>query len=539
MPAEIRTDPEHGHGTAIHIPTVPTVKIQVKRELMTQYLKGQSPVFPVSIDDDANEVYTRVYLHNRWAHGWVNPNPHPAPTGPTQNDNDPLLEFYNVRAVRDDAWNAYQILGKTPHADLPDQIVPWTCIQKHLGWRELQGPEHALPENGCYLYDIDTGWFEAMDVYAFIYGSRYGSQKERLKHLSMDNSDFPLRYRKACLFTDMFKNWISTDARFNYSGDNPRSEDVPLLRVKARVGFYGSNAIIRDVVVSAFFDQHDIGFAIDMTTGEYTDLGDPATEEFYANVRLKGNWFMPSALDHNRKSNRMCQNLYPGMRFSDLFTDHAQRAVAEGVIASSTDWNETVSCDTDFPYGFIAGYTRIKRTPLEDWYKCSADYDPKESLHLEINQDTKSLIDALRTNFSVGSTIRQNGLALTSTSAAVKNEDHHLLECVSKGTTVHKSRWREPEHKRVYTVENAEAFKSYLVEGQESNAESDSVLQGINQWDLLMSLGKMVETFNDWIKTASKEDQKVIRQWEKKNPDKICKWKPFSQPFLKVKLEVS
>lgn len=538
---ELRTH-ENGSATLVHLDKTPTVTIKVPQSAVVRFLTDQMPYVeePVATEHDhqyaVERRFTRVHSNDRWlSHYKTKPQPPWYNDSGVADSNHPGYAFYNNKGIGTYAWDSYQILGKTPHLDTPDVIMQWDDLRPILGWHEMDSPLNKLPENGCYMYQIDTGWFEAVEAYGFLYGN------DDHPNLHMEHPDFPVRYRKDCLLTSLLREFITADSRFSYGSDR-RDSNIPLLRATFLVGFHGHSAIIGDVKVKAFFDRQDIGFAIDMTTGEFTDLGDPAEEEFQANVHVRGRWFLPSYIDHARKGPQY-NTLLPGMRFSDLFNDHGQRGVAEAIVAQSVEWNDSISCDTPgFPFGAIAGYRRIKRTTPENYGAWAEHYDSACGLIMGVSTTIKSVVDTLRTNFDVGTTLRYNGIALTSTADAVKNEDHHILECVSKGTVIPKKkrRWSSgpDEHKRVYTVENAETFKPYLVEGQDRNANAASNIPGMNRWTFLLSVGKIAEDFDAWIKKAAKGDNKLLNQWERKNPGNSIEWIPFSW-IINVKLEVT
>ena len=527
MPAELRT--VDGVETLFHVPKQPTITIKVPKDAVVRYLTGETPVLPpAAVFNDAEDVKS-ARLNQRWCTaGWC-------PTYPpkvVQNTEDPLHIYYTKRGIDEPSWINYNLIGKVPHVDTPDEVVPWSELRQFVGYREAKEEWFQDPENGLPFYRIDTGWFEGVDSYSFLYGTEDPT-------LHFEHPDFPRRYREACLFTDMFSDFISTSSRYVYR-EGVRERNIPLFRASALVGFRNGYTVFKGLKVSVFFDHYDTGFTLDYTTGKFTDLGDPADEEFEANIQLQGNWFNPSYMSYNRHA-RSFTTIPKGARFSDIFTEYGTRGAAEHVLRGALDWNDSVSCDTPgIPFGMVAGHRRLKRCTPEEFSRSYVEYSPSAPLLLESSRDIKSVVDSLRATYDVGSLVRQNGLALSTTSQAVKSEDHHLLEMVSKGTVVPQGRrrWgRDPEHKRVYTPENAESFKTYLIEGQDSDALRPSVLPSMNQWEFLMAMGKVVEDFNAWIKDGKKKDQKVMNQWERQHPDGKLPW-VASDPFFRVKLEV-
>lgn len=533
-----------GFDVLRHIPTTPTVTVRVPKDSLTRYLNALLPyVNPAGSADPEmpNVDKRRVHISSRWLEGWdtdlrqqeweeiqkdcpLDPNAPPGSSFSTQS-------WYKDRIIQFADFSNYRLLGKTPHLDPPDAVRPMNASGL-LNYMIMDLPIYKDPTFGIPLYQIDTGWFEGMDTYYFTYGDD--------PDLSMTKPGFPLRYRLACLYTAILSDLVHVTNRFRYKQD-PRKPTVPLLRYKGLVGFGGNGytAFIEQGVLECFWDQYDLGFSIDLQTGAVTDLGDPADEKFEAAVELRwGNWFMPSNRDYRHRSDSN-KTIFPGMRFTDLFTEHATRGVAEVILADRLDWDDSVSCDHDIPFGSVAGFKRLRRCSPEIY---RAGYDGYESptapLLLGANTDIAQVVESLRDAHGIGSVVRQNGLALTTTAEAVKSEDHHLLEMVSKSASAPtRSRGRTPEHKRVYTVENAEAFKTYLVEGQKDNAERNSVIPGKTQWEFLMGLGSIIEGYNTWNKAALKEDQKLLRKYSRDNPGTSVSWEPFP-PLFNVKVEV-
>jgi hypothetical protein len=122
-----------------------------------------------------------------------------------------------------------------------------------------------------------------------------------------------------------------------------------------------------------------------------------------------------------------------------------------------------------------------------------------------------------------------NGLAFTTTATAYNNDDHTMLEMVSKGAAIspQRRRWNPEYHKRVYTVEIAEQFREHLEEGQPRNED---------EWNRALAAGRLHESWQKWWREKLDAARKAAKKAKQDPPGDL--WHPLPSPVMEVDVQI-
>lgn len=358
-------------------------------------------------------------------------------------------------------------------------------------------------------WHVANDWFVPVSRGAYA-SYHYNTANELPTHLNWGAAAFPEARFKEVILAELLRSMFGIQQEYSI-------ESVPayLVRFSGHITFLDSYLLVRDGTFGVFYPRQGIGFELDLTTGDIAELGSPApapvedTNAYSTTLRLPGTFYQNEATATYSSTEPL------GVQIRRYAVERLVRRKASTALAWS---EEGISCsDPELPFGLLAGTLNVQHNSKLPQGSDNFTWD------VFAHNDNKSLVHSLRNQWGVGTVLRTNGLALQTTQASIKAENHTVMETVTKRVTIPPGRRRRHNwgnqdelHMLIYTTDNAEAFKTEVVEGQPDKADR-AVGMGVDlgYWDLLMTLGRIVESYNNWHDGW----KKAAKRWEEKHED--------------------